>query len=195
MIFLKAFILLLMNVLAGFLLVQPVRWFLFFPKKQLHWFGKPVPFTPGFLRRKKTWFFTKVNFWVKYYLENAANRKDRSSKLWEWEHRIYDETYNKLDGVMRMKYLPAPVKEKIREILALFVYEFARHFLRSFVPFLVKKYELTRYIDLIEAKADVDQVMMYFDKYFHRYVTYFMLGLSGLIGLFNFVIYLLLQLF
>ncbi len=195
MIFLKALILLVMNVLAGFLLVQPVRWFLFFPKRQLHFFGKPVPFTPGFLWRKKDWLFQKINYWVNYYLENAANRKDRSSKLWEWEQRIYDETYDKLDGVMRIKYVPTVVKSKIREIIALFIYEFARHFLRSFIPFLVKRYRLTRYIDLIEAKADVAQVMFYFDKYFHRYVTLFMLGLSGLIGLYNFLIYLLLQLF
>ncbi len=195
MIFFKAFILLIMNVLAGFVLVQPVRLFIFFPKRQLFFFGKPVPFTPSYIRRKRDWFFERVNYWVTYYLENAANKKDRSSRLYDWEKRVYDETWDKLAGVMNMRYVPVAVKTKIREILALFVFEFARHFLRGFVPFLVKKYNLTSYIDLVAAKADVDMVLHYFDKYFHRYVTWFMVGLGFIIGMFNFVIYLLLQLF
>ena len=192
---LKAFILLIANMGVGFLWAWLVMAFLFLPKRRLYLFGWPVPFTPGFLWRKKDWLFEQANHYVDDYLRAAMDEGDTESIVCEWENKVWQAGWDKLEALEQHDKIPRQVGQMLRRFIAQLAYEVARQGLRNFIPYLVEHYNARSWLDLACEKLDVGVVMRYANQYVFKYLYYFMLGLCFLIGLFNVIVFLLLQLF
>jgi len=95
-------------------------------------------------------------------------------------------------------FLFIPSKEKkingkripLTPAFATIVFEVVKQFLRTFVPYLMEKYEVNKYIELLDKKLDVDIIKEYFNKYVYKYVLMFVLAVHFLIGFGNMLIYL-----
>jgi len=192
---LKALLILLANMGIGCFWAWIVMAFLFLPKKQKRLFGKPVPFTPGLLRRKKIWLVNRAYRYLDDYLNAAMNDADTQSVVARWEQKARAWMEQKLDGLQTTRRLPAAVGRAVGKVLADVVEEIARQLLRDFVPYLVEHYRVRHYIDLADKLVDVEVIYRFANRYVFKYIYFFMLGLCGLIGLFNVIVFLLLQLF
>ncbi|MCD4828348.1 MAG: hypothetical protein K8R90_02815 [Candidatus Cloacimonetes bacterium] len=195
MIALKALILLLANIGIGCFYVWLIMAFLFLPRRRLRVFGKLVPFTPGYLWRKKVWLFHLVNRYIDDFLYAAVNEEDTESVVCAWEQRAWKATWERLATLEQSGKIPAPVARGLRRFISQLAYELTRQALRNLVPYLMEHYKARSWLDLAEQKLDVAVVMAYAQRYVFKYLYLFMLALCGLIGLFNVVVYLLLQLF
>ena len=68
-------------------------------------------------------------------------------------------------------------------------YEMIKQFLRSFVPYLMEKYRVEKYIDLIEAKLDMKIIKGYYKRFIYRYMLFFFAGLGTFVGIINMIWY------
>ncbi len=192
MIFLKAIAFILWNLLAGFLIVFTVKALLFYPKRELHFGHKKIPFTPGFAFLKKDWLISKIKKMISDYLHNCSS-EDENTKVAEWENKVYRKVWDKLDFIDKIKFFPVKWRDNIRHFFALIFYELVKQFLRSFVPYLMDKYDLNKYVELLSQKLDVDMISGYFDKYVYKYLLIFSLSFFFLVGLGNMILYLIIH--
>ncbi|KQC07537.1 MAG: hypothetical protein APR54_00815 [Candidatus Cloacimonas sp. SDB] len=192
MIFLKSLIFLLFNLLTGFLIVTLVRAFLFLPRKEVFLGGKKIPYTPGFLYRKRNLLIKKLKTTLRNYLNDTKDSSDRS-KISIWENRVFRSVWEKLATIENIRYLPGFVKSNIRYSIALIAYEVTKQFLRSFVPFLMEKYKARRLIDIVEEKLDMQIIAEFYDKYVYRFSLIFFLVINFFIGLGNMIVYLIIN--
>jgi len=192
MIFLKSLLFVPVNMLVGFLLVFIIKAFLFYPRKELFFRGKKVPFTPGFLYRKKEWLINKITNMLNNYLRDC-NKIDEQTKISEWEKQAYDKAWEKFSGIENVKLMPSFLRKKIHQIMSVLVYEVVKQFFRSFVPYLIDKYNLENYIDLFSQKVDMDTIFDFFNRKIFKYMFIFSLGTFFLIGCYNTVFYLIIH--
>jgi len=187
--------LLLANAGMGVLWAWLVMAVFFLPRRQWHFFGAPVPFTPGFLWRKKDWLFRQANRYVDDYLNAAMNDDDTESIIAQWEQKVWDAVWGRLETLEHQEKIPAAVGRVLRQVISQVVLEVVRQALRNFIPYLVEYYNARSWLDLAEEKLDVGVILKYANRYVFKYIYLFMLGLCTLIGLFNVIVFLLLQLF
>ncbi|OQX71764.1 MAG: hypothetical protein B6D62_01475 [Candidatus Cloacimonas sp. 4484_275] len=189
MVLLKAFLFLVANLFIGFLLVFLIKAFLFYPSKELYFFGKKVPFTPALLYRKKDWLINKITSMLKDYLRDC-DKTDEQTKISEWEMLAYEKAWEKFSGIESIKIMPAFLRNKIRQMMSVIIYEIVKQFFRSFVPYLIARYNIENYIDLLSKKLDVDTLFIFFNKYIFKYMFMISLASFFLIGIYNAVFYL-----
>ncbi|MBT3169340.1 MAG: hypothetical protein HN952_05530 [Candidatus Cloacimonetes bacterium] len=192
MIFLKSLIFILFNLFLGFSLIFTIKLFLFIPKKEKKIFHKKVPFTPAFVHRKKKWLIDKLHSALAKYIADAKN-KNIDSRVSKWETKIYKSTHKKLEKIARIPFLPSSLKTKIREIIATFIYQIAKYFFRNFVPYLMSRYHLIKYIELLDFKLDVEVIEDYFNRYIYRFLLVISLTFSFLVGIGNMIVFLILN--
>jgi uncharacterized membrane protein YheB (UPF0754 family) len=188
MVFIKALIFIVFNLLSGYLIVFAGKALLFLPRKPKFWNGKQIPFTPGFLYRKKDWLIQKIRKWVDDYLRDTKI-ETADSRISKWEKEAFDKAWAKFEFVEKPKFIPHFIKEQAHYLLSILVYELMKQFLRSFVPFLIKEYKLEKYINLAEMKLDVDILYHFFQKYIYKYLLYFSLAFFFLVGFGNMILY------
>ena len=188
MVFLKSLLFIVWNIAIPFLMVFSVKAILFIPKTEKRMFGKKIPFTPGLLYRKKKWLIDKIRKESDDYLL-AADSDDENTKIARWEKKAYKKAWDKLHKVENIIWLPAKVKQNLRAFFASFIYYFVRQFLRSFVPFLMRKYNTDKYIDLLDKKLDMGVVTEYFNKYVYKYLLLFFCGIAFLISIWNMILF------
>ncbi|HHE39343.1 MAG TPA: hypothetical protein ENL20_12345, partial [Candidatus Cloacimonetes bacterium] len=92
MVFLKAILFILWNLLAGFLIVFTIKAMIFFPRKELFFFHKKIPFTPGFAYRKKDWLINKIRKMLSDYLKDCSSNNE-NTKVAEWENKVYQKAW------------------------------------------------------------------------------------------------------
>jgi hypothetical protein len=188
MIFLKALLFIIFNLISGFLIVFAGKAILFLPRKPKFWRGKQIPLTPGLLYRKKNWLVRKMRKLVIDYLHDIKIESP-DSRVSKWEKEIFDKAWAKFEFVEKPKFVPSFIKEQAHYYLSVMVYELAKQFLRSFVPFLMKEYHLEKYLDIIEMKLDVDIIYHFFQKKIYKYLLYFSLAFFFLVGFGNMILY------
>jgi len=192
MIFLKSLIFLVFNLLTGFLIVTSVRAFLFLPRKELFLGGKKIPYTPGFLYRKRNLLIKKLQSLLRNYLNDTKDSSDRS-KITIWENRVFKSVWDELETIENIRFLPAFIKSNLRYSIALIAYELTRQFLRSFIPFLLEKYKAQRLIDIVEEKLNMQIIAEFYDKFVYKFSLIFFLVINFFIGLGNMIVYLLIN--
>lgn len=192
MVFLYSLIFLAYNLFIGFLLVFIIKIFLFIPKKQLYFGGKKIPFTPGFAFRKKVWLIKKLSSLLSDFLRDCRDEKDETI-ISKWELEIFKKTWDKLEGIENIKFVPRVVKEKIHYFCSILVYEIVKQFLRSFIPYLIENYKVSKYIDVLSQKLDMNIIYGYFNKYVFKYMMLVSLAIHFLIGLGNMIVFLIIH--
>ncbi|MBN1949308.1 MAG: hypothetical protein JW784_06155 [Candidatus Cloacimonetes bacterium] len=192
MLILRCLAFLVFNLLTAFFIVFSIKAFLFYPRHS--WFinGKRVIFTPGFLYRQKSRLFHGLDNLLNNYLRETASASDKT-KIAEWEKKAYRRAWENLQGVENIRFLPHSIKEKIRYYLALVCYEAVRQFLRTFIPFLLERYQARRLITEMELRLDVAVLEDYYNRYIYRFMLVFFLGIAFCIGLGNMIIYIIIR--
>ena len=189
MFIIKPLIFIIVNMLFGFLYVFIIKFFLFIPSKKIKVFGKHIPFTPAFVYRKKIWLIKKIKKMVNDYINDTKDDTD-CSRITKWEHKVFHKTWDKITFMDDVSFIPKSIKNNFRHFIATIIFEIVKQFLRTFIPYLMEKYEVNKYIELLNTKLDVDIIKEYFNKYVYKYVLLFVLAIHFLIGLGNMLIYL-----
>ncbi len=180
------------NMLAGFLIIFSLKIILFIPKKEKRFVGTRIPLTPALIYRKKIWLINKLTKMLKNYIVDTQD-ESYDSRITKWEQKTFHKAFAKLEFISNFKFLPSSLKLQIRHFLATIVYEVTKQFLRSFVPYLMERYNIKQYIELVDLKLDVKILEGYFNRYVFRYLTMFTLSVCFLIGLGNVIIYLIVK--
>ncbi len=189
MFIIKPLIFILVNMLFGFLYVFAIKFFLFIPSKEIKINKKRLPLTPAFVYRKKIWLIKKIKKMVNDYINDTKDDTD-GSRITKWEHKVFHQTWDKITFMDNLKFIPKSIKNNIKHFISTVVFEVVKQFLRTFIPFLMGKYEVNKYILLLDKKLDVDVIKEYFNKYVYKYILMFVLAIHFLIGLGNMLIYL-----
>jgi hypothetical protein len=122
-----------------------IKAFLFIPRKEKCLFGKRVIGTPAFAYRKKIWLIRKLDKMLSDYIRDSKDESG-NSRVSKWEQEAFNKAWDKFEFLENIKYLPHVFKEKIRYFLSVIVFEIVKQFLRTFIPYLMEKYEATKYI-------------------------------------------------
>ena len=189
MFIIKPLIFIIVNMLFGFIYVFVIKFFLFIPSKEKKINGKRIPLTPAYVYRKKIWLIKKIKKMVNDYINDTKNDTD-GSRITKWEHKVFHQTWDKITFMDNLRFIPKSIKNNIKYFFATLVFEVVKQFLRTFVPYLMGKYEVNKYIELLDKKLDVDIIKEYFNKYVYKYILMFVLAVHFLIGLGNMIIYL-----
>jgi len=189
MFIIKPLIFIIVNMLFGFMYVFAIKFFLFIPSKEKRLFKKRVPLTPAFIYRKKIWLINKIKKEVNEYINDTKDDTD-GSRITKWEHKIFNQTWDKLGFLDEYKFIPGSIKRSLKHFVSTIVFQLVKQFLRTFIPFLMEKYELSKYIELLDKTLDVDILKEYFNKYVYKYLLLIVLAIHFLIGFGNMIIYL-----
>ncbi len=192
MVYIKPFVFIFFNLLSGFLMVFIIKAFLFIPRKEKRLFGKKVIGTPAFAYRKKIWLIKKMEKMLSDYIRDSKDESE-DSRISKWEQEAFQKAWDKFEFLEKIKYLPRVFKEKIRYFLSVIVFEIVKQFLRTFIPYLMEKYEATKYIQLLDKKLDMEIIRDYFNRYVYKYMLIVSLSFFFLIGLGNMIIYLIIK--
>jgi len=192
MVFLKAIIFIFWNLIAGYLIIFTAKALLFYPKKELHYRHKKIPFTPGFAYRKKDWLINKIKKMLSDYINDCSSNNE-NTKVAEWENKVYQKAWDKFGFIDKIKIIPRKLRDNIHHFFALIFYELTKQFLRTFVPYLMEKFDLKKYVELVSQKLDVDIILGYFNKYVYKYLLIFSLSFFFLVGFGNMILYLIIH--
>ncbi len=187
--FLKPVFIVLWNMLPGFLVTFLIKQALFYPEREKRFSnGKKIPFTPGLAYKAKNYLMHRIERLVHDYI-NETKSEDQKSRISRWEDRMFTKAWNKCEFVENIKFLPHKWKENIRFFFASIVYQLTKQFLRSFIPYLMEHLEVTKYLELLDQKIDMEIIKYYYERYIYRNVMYFVLAAGFIGGLWNVIIY------
>jgi len=190
--FIKFLVIIIINMFLGMLPFFVALGFLFYPSQQLKWFGKKVPLTPAYAYRKKKQLISKLHRYFYEYIKDCKN-VDNTTKIAQWEDKAFHAAYDKLQFISDFRWLPGFIKHPVHEFIANLCYQVVSQFFRKLVPWLMDKYELTNYIELLDKKLDVTIVREFLMKKLFKYIIIVLVIFYGLIGLFNGFIFLILK--
>ena len=169
-----------------------IKAFLFIPRKEKRLFGTRVIGTPAFAYRKKIWLIRKLDKMLLDYIRDSRD-ESQNSRVTKWEQDAFKKAWDKFEFLEKIKFLPRVLIEKIRYFLSVLVFEIVKQFLRTFIPYLMEKYEVKKYIQLLDKKLDMEIIRSYFNRYVYKYMLIVSLTFFSLIGLGNMVIYLIVK--
>ncbi|MDO9577390.1 MAG: hypothetical protein Q7J16_05855 [Candidatus Cloacimonadales bacterium] len=193
MVFLKSILILLWNMLPGFLIVFSIKQLLFFPREEKHFSnGKKIPLTPGFAYKFKNWIMHKIKRLLQDYINDSKNFSEKS-RISIWEETFFQNVWDKFEFFENIKYIPHSWKENIRYFFSMVFYEIAKQFLRKFVPYLMDYFEVDKYVELLDKKIDIDLVKKFYCAYIYKYVMLFVLAWGFFNGFWNLIIYLIIK--
>lgn len=192
MLFLKSLLFIIFNMAVVYVVLDFLRGLLFNPK-QRYFFGKKIPWTPGFLYRKKVWLITKLHFILNDYLSQATDLLNQKGYLHEWEEKVKTIASEKLESIYQIKILPWSWKAKIHQTLVNLVLDVVKQILRNLVPFLIEKYQISSYIELLDRKLDMEVIREFFNKKIYKWILLFFESIAFIVGLFNMLFYLIIS--
>ena len=184
-------IIVLINVLFALFVSISVYLILFIPKEKKYIFGKSVPLTPGFAYKFKAKLLSFLEEKYSGYLYDFKNLDDIKSEsiARKWKLAIMDFYETKFSFKNHFSFIPSFFKESADNIIYSFLSEFISQLFKDFIPYLVEKYNIHKYIDTVDMKIDVSVLSDYFFKYY-KYVLIFSSIIGLLIGLFNALLFL-----
>jgi len=189
MLFLKSLIFLPANMLVAFLWVYVIRALVFYPRHEVKLNGKKIPLTPGLVPRYHLKLMDKINDLVYGYLHDCGTTGE-SNRVDNWEEKIFNKCLLWLEKHLVIRIIPVKIMSAVRVFLAGVGREFARQFLRTFIPYLLSHYNLVHYVDVFNEKFTIDFLQGYYDRYIYKYSLYLMLALGFIIGIVNQIIFL-----
>ena len=192
MIMIRALLFLFLNIAMGFLLVTTIKALLFYPRTKKYLGGFHIPLTPALIYRIKG-HITKQLYLLLHNFLNDFENADFESKIAQIEQDIYRKVWDKLESLKGIKYVPKFIMSQIQKLFAQIAYEMVHYFIRTFIPYLIEKYNIESYLATLDNKADISILKGYYQRYIHRYLLYFSLTFFFFTGLFNMIIYLIIR--
>ena len=192
MIFLKALLIFLLNFLLVYPFAYIIRAFFFHPHEKKYLFKRHVPFTPALLYRWKNWIFDKIRGYLNEFFRECED-SDYKGRIREFEEKVYNATWEKIEVVHKLRYVPGFIKRQIQIIVSQIAYQFVSYFIRTFIPYLIEEYGLESYVDILEIKLDIKVLEGYYNRYFNKLIFYASLPLFFLLGIYNMLIYLIIR--
>lgn len=192
MIMINALLFLILNIAMGFLLVTVMRALLFYPKTKKYLGGYHIPLTPALIYRIKEHIVKQLYLLLHNFLDDCENR-EFDSKISRIEQDVYRKIWDRLESLKEFRYVPRFIMGKVQNLFAQIAYELTHYFIRTFVPYLIERYNIENYIAMLENKADISILKGYYQRYIHRYLLYFSLTFFFFTGLFNMIIYLIIR--
>ncbi len=189
--FIFGLIIVLINISLALFIAFSVYLILFIPKEKKYLFGKQVPFTPGYAYRLKEKLMKFLEEKYSGYLYDFKNVDDIKSDsiARKWKKAILDFYESKFSFNNYFKFIPKFFKEEADKIIHSFLSEFISQLFKDFIPYLIEKYKVHKYLDIVDMKADVTVLSGYFYKYY-KYVLMFSSLIGLLVGVFNAILFL-----
>ena len=191
-VFFKFVTFIIVNVIFGILPIIAIIIFLFYPNKEKYIGNKKIPLTPAFLYRKKKYYLDKLHRYFYDYLKDCKSDSD-ATKIAQWEDKVFKKAYGKLQFISDFRWLPGFIKNAVHSFLANLCYQLVSQFFRNLVPWLMEKYDLKQYIDLLDKKLDVEMLKDFLMQKVFKYVIFFFVVIFGFIGLINALLFLVLN--
>jgi hypothetical protein len=185
---LKGLLFIVCNMLVAFILVYAFKLFLF-KSKPFRFFGKTIPITQGFIVRKRNWILSKLRYLLNDYLNQARDELYPDGYLKQWERSFHEAAMDKIYNMEELSFLPKSWRDKVSNLAANVLLKLVKQFLRNLVPFLIEKYHLHSYIDILDKTLDIDMLVQYYNKYVNKPLMYFFLAISFLIGVGNMILF------
>lgn len=188
MVLLKGFSFLLLNVGLGFMLVVTMRAILFYPSKRITIKGLHVPLTPAMVYRLKNKIVDKLHRLLHDFVRECEDMSVES-RITKLEDDLFNRILERMSFLDKYRYLPGFIKKKLQKLVAQLTFEIVRYFIRTFIPYVIERYQISNYIRILEEKADISFLVEYYNRYIHRFLLYFSLSFFFLCGVFNMIIY------
>jgi len=192
MLFLKPFLFVVLNLGLGYLLVFTLKALLFYPEKKVYVWKLHIPLTPGLIYYLKDLIIQKLYKLLHDFLNDCENL-ETDSRISKIEQDIYTKIWDKMMFLDEYRFLPQFVKRNLQNLIAQIVFELTRYFVRTFIPYLIERYNIESYIVLLERKGDISILKGYFNRYFYRFLLYFSLLFFFFTGIFNMLIYIIIR--
>ncbi len=192
MVALKALLFFVLNIGLGYLLVLTMKIILFYPDRKLYWGKQQIPLTPALIYRLKERLIQKLYSLLHAFLHDCQNM-DYDSNITKIEQDIYLKIWDRMEFLKEYRFLPRFVKNSIQNLVSQIAFELSRYFIRTFIPYLIERYNIESYLELLEEKADISILKGYYNSYIHRFLLYFSLGFFFFTGVFNMIIYLIIR--
>lgn len=192
MVIIKAFLFLFINLGMGFLLVFTLQTLLFFPEKKKYIKGVHIPLTPGLVYHLKGLIVKKLYTLLHDFLNDCENL-EVDSRISKIEQNLYTQIWDRLNVLNDNKYIPQFITRNLQNLLAQIIFELTRYFIRTFIPYLIERYNVESYIALLEKKADISILKDYYTRYIHRFLLYVTLSFFLFTGILNMFIYLIVR--
>lgn len=191
MLFLKSLLFIVWNIVLGSLLLFKIKWFLF-NRKQRRFLGIKIPFTPGFLVRKREWLFNKARDILEDYLKQAENKGIKSGYLRKWEEQVWHAVWDQTGFIDEWILLPQGLKQKIHNAVASAVRDIASKVLRKMVPHFIEQWRIEHRIDEYDEQFSIDFFYKYFRQYVYKPLLLAFLAINLIIGILNMILFLIL---
>ena len=188
-IFLKSIIILLLNLVTGYLFVWLIKLFLVLPRNVKYFGRKKIPLTPGLLIRKRNKYFNQISKYYNDYMKDSKNEDDKNSIITEWEDKAYHFAWGKTEFMESFPLMTKNFKENLRHWMALMWYEFIKQFLRTFVPFVLEKYKVEKHLITLDKVTSAETIQQYYNKYIHKFLLIFFLIISAIVGIINMIFF------
>jgi hypothetical protein len=163
--------------LVAFLLVSLVRWILFYPRKEILINGKKLPLTPGLIVKYHKLLMSKFNGLLNDFLHDIESDHG-DNKITDWEEKCFEKCYKWAEHKINIKYLPNKLLIGLRVLMAEFGREFVHQFARSFVPYLMERMDVSRYVDMVNHNINLELLQKYYDRYIYKYSLIIMCGFA-----------------
>ena len=193
MFFLEISIVLLSNIILFIFVPFLVRIILFFPKKKVIILNHTLIFTPGYLLKKKDYFLKKFEFYQKAYKNYCDKGKPTEQFIKDYEIKIHHKIFDSLKKIEKIPFIPKIFLRKLHNFITEILYIFTKMFIKDFLPYVMSRYDLTLYIEMVKLKLDSIVIVDFIDKYFFKYIYLFLGGFGLLIGIFNVLIFILIK--
>lgn len=192
MVLIRALLFLFLNIGLGYLLVICLRAALFSPIRKKYLFGWHIPITPGLIYQIKERLADYIHSILNDFLRDCENI-DIDSRISQIEQQIYHKVLDRIDSLKLSSRIPRWIAKNLRDLTAQIAFELTRHVVRTFIPYLLEKYDVEQYISILEQRADISILKGYYNRYFHRFLLYFSLSFFFMTGIFNMLIYLIIR--
>jgi|SRR5690554_687589 len=192
MVLIRALLFLFLNIGLGYLLVICLRAALFSPIRKKYLFSWHIPITPGLIYQIKERLADYIHSILNDFLRDCENI-DIDSRISQIEQQIYHKVLDRIDSLKLSSRIPRWIAKNLRDLTAQIAFELTRHVVRTFIPYLLEKYDVEQYISILEQRADISILKGYYNRYFHRFLLYFSLSFFFMTGIFNMLIYLIIR--
>jgi uncharacterized membrane protein YheB (UPF0754 family) len=192
MVLIRALLFLFLNIGLGYLLVICLRAALLSPIRKKYLFSWHIPITPGLIYQIKERLADYIHSILNDFLRDCENI-DIDSRISQIEQQIYHKVLDRIDSLKLSSRIPRWIAKNLRDLTAQIAFELTRHVVRTFIPYLLEKYDVEQYISILEQRADISILKGYYNRYFHRFLLYFSLSFFFMTGIFNMLIYLIIR--
>jgi len=172
------------NIIILLFLIFLLKFFLF--TREISFLGYRLLGTPGFVYKKEKWVQEKANYFLVEYRNYCEDKG--SLQVLSFEESFFNKIYKSSLFIEQTWFMPSFMSSFLRKFTTRIVYEISRYFLKEFLPYLMKKYEIEYYFEVVKIKVTAQIIEDFSVKYIFKYLYIFFFTLGVLLGIMNCII-------